>query len=159
MVRGNHQFGFGGYYLRGAASTVSNSWAVGSQVFTGQFTGTAMGDFFAGRTGAYRQANPNPLNVEQNFAGAYVQDAWRISNVTLNFGVKWNPFLAMSFPAGDIYNFDLDRFYAGTRSTVIPNAPPGFTYPGDAGFAGKSGMNSRLNVWDPASRLCVGPQR
>jgi len=149
MVRGNHQFGFGGYYLRGAASTVSNSWAVGSQVFTGQFTGTAMGDFLAGRTGTYRQANPNPLNVEQNFAGAYVQDAWRLSDVTLNFGVKWNPFLAMSFPAGDIYNFDLDRFYAGARSTVIPNAPPGFTYPGDAGFAGNSGMNSRLNVFDP----------
>ena len=149
VVRGNHQIGFGGYYLRGAASTVSNSWAVGSQVFTGQFTGVAMGDFFAGRTGAYRQANPNPLNVEQNFAGAYVQDAWRISNVTLNFGVKWNPFISMVFPGGDIYNFDLDRFYAGTRSTVIPNAPPGFTYPGDAGFAGKSGVNSRYNIWDP----------
>ena len=149
VVRGNHQIGFGGYYLRGAASTVSNSWAVGSQVFTGQFTGVAMGDFFAGRTGAYRQANPNPLNVEQNFAGAYVQDSWRISDVTLSFGVKWNPFIAMSFPGGDIYNFDLDRFYAGTRSTVIPNAPPGFTYPGDAGFAGKSGVNSRYNIWDP----------
>ena len=149
VVRGNHQFGFGGYYLRGAASTVSNSWAVGSQVFTGQFTGTAMGDFFAGRTGSFRQANPNPLNVEQNFAGAYVQDAWRIQNVTLNFGVKWNPFIAMVFPAGDIYNFSLDRFYAGQRSTVIPNAPPGFTYPGDVGFAGKSGVNSRLSVWDP----------
>ena len=63
--------------------------------------------------------------------------------------MKWNPFIAMSFPGGDIYNFDLDRFYAGTRSTVIPNAPPGFTYPGDAGFAGKSGVNSRYNIWDP----------
>jgi hypothetical protein len=149
VVRGNHQFGFGGYYLRGAASTVSNSWAVGSQVFTGQFTGTAMGDFFAGRTGAFRQANPNPLNVEQHFAGAYVQDTWRVREVTLSFGVKWNPFLAMTFPAGDIYNFDLDRFYAGSRSTVIPSAPPGFTYPGDPGFPGKSGVNSRPNIWDP----------
>jgi hypothetical protein len=149
VVRGNHQFGIGGFYLRGAASTVSNSWAVGSQVFTGQFTGVAMGDFFAGRTGAFRQANPNPLNVEQSFAGAYVQDTWRVSDVTLNFGVKWNPFLAMVFPAGDIYNFSLDRFYAGQRSTVIPAAPPGFTYPGDSGFAGKSGVDSRLNVFDP----------
>jgi hypothetical protein len=149
VVRGNHQFGVGGFYLRGAASTVSNSWAVGSQVFTGQFTGTAMGDFFAGRTGSFRQANPNPLNVEQNFAGAYVQDTWRIRNVTLNLGVKWNPFVAMVFPAGDIYNFSLERFYAGTRSSVIPTAPPGFTYPGDPGFAGKSGVNSRLNIWDP----------
>ena len=63
--------------------------------------------------------------------------------------MKWNPFLAMSFPGGDIYNFDLDAFYAGTRSTVIPNAPPGFSYPGDPGFAGKSGVNSRYNIWDP----------
>ena len=78
-----------------------------------------------------------------------MQDSWRISDVTLNFGVKWNPFLAMSFPGGDIYNFDLDAFYAGTRSTVIPGAPPGFTYPGDPGFAGKSGVNSRYNIFDP----------
>ena len=35
--------------------------------------------------------------------------------MTLNLGVKWNPFIAMVFPAGDIYNFDLDRFYAGTQ--------------------------------------------
>jgi Carboxypeptidase regulatory-like domain len=149
VVRGNHQLAFGGYYLRGGASTVSNSWAVGAQTFTGQFTGVAMGDFFAGRTGTFRQANPNPLNVEQNFAGAYVQDTWRVRDVTLNFGVKWNPFFAMSFPAGDIYNFSLDRFYAGQRSSVIPNAPPGFTYPGDPGFAGKSGVHSRPNIWDP----------
>jgi hypothetical protein len=149
VVRGNHQIGFGGYYLHGSTSTVSNAWSIVSNVFTGQFTGIAMGDFFAGRVGAYRQASPNPLNVDQNFVGAYVQDSWRISDVTLNFGVKWNPFLAMSFPGGDIYNFDLDAFYAGTRSTVIPGAPPGFTYPGDPGFAGKSGVNSRYNIWDP----------
>jgi hypothetical protein len=149
VIRGSHQIGLGGYYLRGAASTVSNSWAIASSVFTGQFTGTAMSDFFAGRIGAFRQANPNPLNVNQNFAGAYLQDTWTLRDVTLNLGVKWNPFFAMVFPGGDIYNFDLERFHAGARSTVIPTAPPGFTYPGDAGFAGKSGINSRLNVWDP----------
>jgi hypothetical protein len=149
VVRGNHQIGFGGFYLHGRADTVSNAWSIASNVFTGQFTGVAMGDFFAGRVGAYRQANPNPLNVQQHFVGAYVQDSWRISDVTLSYGVKWNPFLAMYFPAGDIYNFDLDKFYAGTRSTVIPGAPPGFTYPGDPGFAGKSGVNSRYNIWDP----------
>jgi hypothetical protein len=149
VVRGNHQLGVGGYYLRGGASTVSNSWAISSNVFTGQFTGNAMGDFFSGRTAAFRQGSPNPLNVRQHFAGAYLQDTWTLKDVTLHLGVKWNPFFAMTFPDGDIYNFDLDRFYAGSRSSVIPNAPPGFTYPGDPGFAGKSGINSQLNIWDP----------
>ncbi len=63
----------------------------------------------------------------------------------------------MSFKQGDVYNFSLARFYAGAVSKVIPTAPPGFTYPGDPGFAGKSGMAThwgnlepRLGIaWDP----------
>ena len=159
MVRGNHQFGFGGYYLRGAASTVSNSWAVGSQVFTGQFTGTAMGDFFAGRTGTYRQANPNPLNVEQNFAGAYVQDAWRISDVTLNFGVKWNPFLAMSFPAGDIYNFDLDRFYAGSQEHGHSERASRLHVSGRRRICREFGHELAPERLRSPPGLCLGPRR
>ncbi len=33
VVRGNHQIGFGGYYLRGSTSTVSNAWSIVSQRF------------------------------------------------------------------------------------------------------------------------------
>ena len=31
----------------------------------------------------------------------------------------------------------------------MKNAPPGFSYPGDPGFNGKSGVKTHFNEWDP----------
>src|SRR4029079_9339519 len=64
---------------------------------------------------------------------------------------------AMSFPQGDLYNFSLTKFYAGQKSTVIANGPPGFSYPGDAGFSGKSGIKSRYGNIDPRVGLAWDP--
>src|SRR5438093_7015632 len=63
----------------------------------------------------------------------------------------------MSFPQGDVYNFSLTRFYGNQRSTVIPNAPPGFTYPGDPGFNAKSGINPNYKNMDPRVALAWDP--
>ena len=41
------------------------------------------------------------------------------------------------------------RSTSGVRSTVMRNAPPGFSYPGDPGFEGQSGVKRHLNGWDP----------
>jgi hypothetical protein len=149
LVRGSHQFGFGGHYLWTKSDSVANAWSVGSYTFTGQFTGNAMADFFAGPIGFHRQASENPVRVTQPVAGAYVQDTWKINRVTLNYGVVWNPFLPINFYDADVYNFSLDAFNKGARSTVMKNAPPGFSYPGDPGFEGKSGVKSHFNEWDP----------
>jgi len=148
-VTGSHQFGFGGHYLWTKSDSVANAWSVGSYTFTGQFTTNAMADFFAGRVGFHRQASENPVKVTQPVAGAYVQDAWKLNRVTLNYGVVWNPFLPLDFFEGDVYNFSLDAFNKGIRSSVVKNAPAGFSYPGDAGFEGKSGVKSHFNEWDP----------
>ena len=83
--------------------------------------------------------------------GAYVQDTWRLNRVTLNYGVVWNPSFAMTFPDGDVYNFDRAKFFSGTTSTVMRNAPPGFSYPGD--FEGKAAVPSHYNLWDPRVAL------
>src|SRR5438094_6901834 len=63
----------------------------------------------------------------------------------------------MSFPQGDVYNFSLSKFYANQRSAVIPNAPPGFTYPGDPGFHGKAGMQNNYKNIDPRLALAWDP--
>ena len=149
MIRGSHQFGFGGHYLWTKSDSVANAWSVGSYTFTGQFTSNAMADFFAGRVGFHRQASENPVKVTQPVAGAYFQDSWKLNRFTLNYGVVWNPFLPMNFFEADIYNFSLDAFNRGVRSTVIPNAPPGFSYPGDPTFEGESGVKTHFNEWDP----------
>src|SRR6185503_10696963 len=149
VVRGAHQFGFGGHYLWTKSDSVANAWSVGSYTFTGQFTGNATADFITGRVAQHRQANPNPVRVTQPISAAYVQDTWKLNRVTLNYGVVWNPFLPMNFYDADVYNFDIDAFNKGTRSQVMKNAPPGFSYPGDPGFEGNSGVKSHYREFDP----------
>ena len=157
VVRGSHQFAFGGHAIRNLLNNVANTWGIASFQFNGQLTGAGMADFLLGSVGFFRQANPDPENLTQNFYGLYAQDTWKVTpKLTLNYGLRWEPFIPMSFKHGDLYNFSLDGFFAGKRSTVIPNAPPGFTYPGDPGFNGKSGISAKQEVdprlaiaWDP----------
>src|SRR5258708_39805778 len=117
-----------------------------------------MSDFLLGRVSSLRQANPNPLNTRQNFFALYAQDTWKINTrLTLNYGVNWAPFFAGTFPQGDTYNFSIASFKAGSRSAVIPNAPPGFTYPGDPGFNGNSGLNHNFGHVEPRLGLAFDP--
>ena len=158
VVKGSHQLSFGGHYLRSIEWSLANAWSGGSYTFTGAATNLSMADFLIGAVGQLRQANPNPLNLNQNFFGIYGQDTWKVTpKLTLSYGLRWEPFLPMSFPQGDVYNFSLTRFYGNQRSTVIPNAPPGFTYPGDPGFNGKSGINPNYKNMDPRVALAWDP--
>src|SRR5215510_16414336 len=122
-------------------------------------TGAAITDFLTGRATQLHQANPNPENLTQNYFAFYLQDTWKATRkLTLNYGLRWAPFMPMQFTDGDIYTFSLENFYKGVQSKVIPTAPPGFSYPGDPGFHGKSGMDNqwgnlepRIGIaWDPA---------
>jgi hypothetical protein len=87
--------------------------------------------------------------VTQPVSAAYAQDAWKLDRVTLNYGVVWNPFLPLNFYDADVYNFSIDAFNKGVRSQVMKNAPPGFSYPGDPGFEGNSGVKSHYKEFDP----------
>jgi len=150
IVKGSHQFAFGASYMRSVEWSIAQAFSGGFYNITPAVTGLGMSDFFIGAVSLFRQANPNPLNLNQNHVGAYAQDTWKITpKLTMTYGVNWQPFFAMSFPQGDLYNFSLANFYAGKRSSVITNAPPGFTYPGDPGFNGKSGIKSRYGNVDP----------
>jgi hypothetical protein len=159
MLRGSHQFAFGGHYMRGRLNSVSQAWSRGFNLFAPVFTGLGVADFLTGFVTDFEQRPPNPENIVQDFFGVYAQDTWQVGpKLTLNYGLRWSPFLPMQFPEGDIYTFSLEKYQQGVRSTQIPTAPPGFSYPGDAGFNDKSGMNShwgnvepRVGVsWDPA---------
>ena len=157
IVHGSHQFSFGGFFTRSIEWSVAQAWSGGSYTI-GNTSGVTLGDFMLGRVAQFRQANPNPLNLNQGFAGLYAQDTWKLNpRFTVTYGINWSPFFGMSFPQGDVYNFNLGDFYAGKRSTVVANAPPGFSYPGDPGFAGKSGINSQWGHIDPRVGLAWDP--
>ncbi len=176
LVRRSHQLSFGGSFNRGLLFSRSNAWAPGVMIFAGLpnlnpllgvppgappvlGTGAVITDFLTGKLTQLHQANPNPENLTQNYFALYLQDTWKAARtLTLNYGVRWAPFMPMEFKNGDVYNFSLEKFYKGVQSKVIPTAPPGFSYPGDPGFHGKSGMENqwgnlepRIGIaWDPA---------
>ena len=157
MIRGSHQFAFGGFFTHAIEWHVGNSFAGG--FFTmGATTGLGLADFMLGQVSQFRQANPNPSNLNQNFSALYAGDTWKITHkLTMTYGVTWEPFFSFTFPQADIFNFSLGSFDAGQRSTVIPTAPAGFTFPGDPGFPGKSGVDSRWGYFDPRVGLAWDP--
>jgi len=158
MVRGNHQWGFGVSAGLSDWKTRSNVRSPGVFSFNGFATGLPLADFLLGNVFEYRQSTPFTLDIKQKYFGLYGQDTWRVSpNVTMNYGVRWEPWFPQQHQQSQIYNFDINRFRAGTRSTVFPQAPAGLSYPGDEGFPTKAGMYTEwLNIqprvgvsWDP----------
>ena len=149
MIHGAHQLAFGGVYTRVIEWKYANAFSTANFTF-GNTSGLGLADFLLGKVSQFRQANPNPMNMNENVFSLYAQDTWKLTpRLTINYGVNWSPFFGLAFQQGDIYNFSLARFYANERSTVVQGAPPGFTYPGDPGFPGKSGINTRWLNFDP----------
>jgi hypothetical protein len=158
IVKGSHQIAFGMNVSRGVVVNFANVRAIGNYASNGQTTGLGQADFLAGILSQLRQSAPNTLYVTQNFFGAYVQDTWKVTQrLTLNYGVRYEPFLPLQSRDKTVYTFDLDRFYKNVVSTVWTNAPAGFYYPGDPGFNGSSGMASRMKNFAPRVGLAWDP--
>jgi hypothetical protein len=151
MIHGNHQFGIGGNVAFWRSLSRANVRSPGTFAFNGSITGLGLADFLTGNLSSYVQAVPNTLDMEQWYVGAYVQDTWKATpNLTLNYGLRWEPAIAQQIRNGAIYNFDPERFLRGEKTTVFTNAPPGFLYPGDPGFVNdQAGMHDHWNQWSP----------
>ena len=158
IVRGNHQFGLGASVALSDWQADVNTRAVPFFTFNGAATGHGLADFLIGDVFEFRQAGPYLLDATQRNFGAYAQDTWRMSSrVTLNYGLRWEPWFPQQHQNNAVYNFSTERLLAGQRSRVYPQAVPGFYYPGDEGFPSKAGINRdwknvqpRVGVsWDP----------
>lgn len=150
LVRGSHQFAFGWNQYQYRSTTVGGVYSQGTFSFTGVGTGNAMADFLLGQLGSLQQGGPNVLEARKNYVAAYAQDTWKVKpRVTLNLGVRWEPFIPQQMTNGAIYNFSLSRFQQNQRSTVFANAPAGLTFPGDPGFPSDAGMYRHWNLWAP----------
>ena len=161
---GKHQVSFGANWIHTRIETVNNRPSNGQFSFSGQTTGLGLADFMLGRMSNFLQGNPVYDNDHNDYIGAYVQDEWKPgNNLTLNAGLRWEPYLPIKNTLGYVSNFDLARFDAGTRSTVYPQAPPGLYFPGDPGMPGAASMNKQLGqfaprtgvVWQPTDKTAV----
>ena len=164
IVRGRHQVSFGANWIRTKIETLNNRPSNGQFTFNGQTTGLGLADFMLGRLGGFLQGNPVYDFDENDYVGAYIQDEWKArANLTLNAGLRWEPYLPIKNSLGYSSNFDKARFDQGIRSRTYPQAPPGLFFPGDPEFPGNAVMNSKIAqfaprlgvVWTPDDKTAV----
>ena len=162
IVRGAHQFAFGGNIAHWTSLSLANVRSPGQLVdrrADGHRPGSAA-DFILGRMGtnALVQAAPNTLDMAQTYVGLYAQDTWRVGpKVTINYGVRWEPFFPQQLLNGAVYQFDQARFNANVHSTVFPNAPAGLYFPGDPGFPTQAGMKTQWGNFGPRVGVAWDP--
>jgi hypothetical protein len=137
LIRGNHELAFGGNWIRTNIETLNNRPTNGQFTFNGQFAGLPLADFLLGLPSNFIQGNPVFDYDHNDYFGVYVQDNWRFrSNLSINAGVRWEPWLPIKNTKGYSSHFDRSRFDAGLKSKVYPQAPAGLMFPGDEGFPG-----------------------
>jgi hypothetical protein len=120
--------------------------------FTSATTGVTFGDEATGNLDSILQGEGQLSRDGMNQPSAYVQDAWKVlPRFQLTGGLRWDPFIAQHNKYGEVGDFSLAGFTAGTQSTQYTNAPPGMTFAGDAGFHGMSDTNNY--IWSFAPRL------
>ena len=164
MIRGNHQIGFGGSWIHQQLNALSMVFSTAPVTFNGTNGGQGIGlvDFLLGRPSSFQQGSPGLFYYRLNFAGLYLQDSWKLTpRLTLNPGLRWEPYLPVYVDDIGLSYFDRSAFDAGVKSTVFPNAPAGLKFPGDAGMPGgrRVGFHRmaefapRLGLaWDPTGK-------
>ncbi len=167
LVKGSHEMKFGANYIRPMQATTFCVYCNGLFTFNGNATtnaalgyqGNSMADFIAGALDSFTQINISHDNEKWNYIGLYAQDNWKVnSHLTVNYGLRWEPYLNGRLLNGQVSHFDMADFLNNVHSTVYPNAPAGTLYPGDPGFdtGGRPNKTTWLNfaprvgiAWDP----------
>ena len=146
-IKGSHQFGFGGAIYQQRLNYFSGVNAVGTATFDGSTTGSVLADFMMGRPVTFAQGTVYGFYTRQFYDSLYAQDNWKVTpRLTLNYGVRWEPYLSPYNNRGENEHFDLSLFTQNVHSKVFTNAPAGLVFPGDPQYT--SGKYINGPVWD-----------
>lgn len=152
-VKGAHQLGFGVNYIHSRLNSSAYTSGAGVFAFTAANSGLGLGDFILGDVNTFTQAGVALYNFGGNYIGTYVQDTWKVnSRLTVNGGLRWDPFLPMYWRDGKVFHYEQQWFDQGIHSTVYPNAPTGVLYSGDQGVP-NNGKNQSNQWWHFSPRL------
>lgn len=130
-TKGNHQLAFGGSFLRHMMNISANTATPGTYNFRGNFTGIGLADFMLGNADEFTQGVPSTWYPRQHVMALFAQDTWSARpGLTLNLGVRWEPYLPQWRKDNRMGRFRLDWFEQGLKSQVFDNAPKGYLYSG-----------------------------
>ncbi len=153
-VHGRHELKFGGGYQHLQINVLQGIASNGFFVFVPfPVVPNAFASFLFGQPIFFLQGRGDfARGIRGNSLNGYAQDTYRVNKrLTLNLGLRYE----LPFPYTEVKNRQT-LFIPGRQSTVVPDAPAGLLYPGDAGVpAGliptfKKGFAPRIGfAWDP----------
>ena len=155
MTRGRHTLNFGGEFALDKTMFVGNLYNFGVFNFASSAptsTGNALADFVTGQVSTMEQDTPYKTLISGWHTALFVQDNYRITpRFTANLGLRWD----IDTAPVESHNRTAS-FVPGQQSTVIPSAPLGLVFPGDAGIP-RGIVSTKYHhisprvglVWDP----------
>ncbi len=126
---GRHTTKFGGEYRYYQINARNFSSGNGLFQFDGSETGNDFSDFLLGAPSYFEQSSLQRLDSRTKYWAVFAQDTFKIRpNLTLNLGLRWD----VSQPFYDTQG-KIQTFIPGKQSTIYPDAPLGWVFPGDPG--------------------------
>ncbi len=155
IIKGDHQIALG---VVASSFSVHSSSANNTEyqpTFNGRILGLGLADFLMGKVSSWRTGNTIEQMTHTNNLNLYFADTWKLSpRVTMNYGIRWEPWFAQVNDDGTSIHFDEAALRAGTHTNRFTNAPPGLFFDHDPGFP--TGTGYHKNWLNFAPRLGFG---
>ena len=152
-IRGRHELKFGGGYSYDQINMLFGIASNGFFVFVNAPITNPFASFLVGQPIFFLQGGGDfGRGLRGHSLNTFAQDTFKLSSrLTLNYGLRYE----LPFPYTEIRNRQ-NLFEPGVQSTVLPGAPAGLVYPGDAGVprglipTEKTAFAPRVGLaWDP----------
>jgi hypothetical protein len=149
VIRGNHEMVFGVNTEAWWVNSYSNQY-FGRFTFNGSNTGLGLADFLTGHASQFLNGGSAGQNKKQSYLAVYANDTWKFRpRLTLNYGLRWQPYFPMHNLDGTSVHFDENALKNGIKSTRFDNSPPGLFFDGDPGFPNGTGMYTHWTNFAP----------
>jgi hypothetical protein len=154
-IHGKHNLRFGGDFRRVQRNFLGGSNSTGTFYFTGDYTGSPLGDFLLGEAQETTiDAAIAKSYLRENVSDFYAQDDWRmLSKLTLNYGVRYELFSPYTEKYGHLAFIDTNPAGGFTKAAEVDaggtgpysgKLPDSLVYPFRLGLAPRVGLALRL---------------